>query len=79
MWQKITDEVGDEKRDSLWSHPDLLPTPEDIDDPAGLVARLTGPEPAPDDIDQAIEDLLNDDRDDRPHEGGDGSAEEPKA
>ena len=78
MWQKLTTEVGEERRDHLWSHPDLVPTSEDIDDPAALVARLTGPEPAPDDIDQAIEDLLNDDRDDRPHEADDGSAEEAK-
>lgn len=77
MWQKITDEVGDENRDALWSHPDLVPTSEDIDDPAALIARLTGPEPAPDDVDQAIEDLLNDDRDDRPHESDDGTAKDP--
>lgn len=77
MWQKITDEVGDENRDALWSHPDLVPTSEDIDDPAALIARLTGPEPAPDDVDQAIEDLLNDERDDRPHESDDGTAEDP--
>jgi putative hydrolase len=78
MWQKITDEVGDEKRDSLWSHPDLLPASPDIDDPAELIARLSGPDATADDIDQAIEDLLNDDRDDRPHEADDGSADEPK-
>ena len=71
MWQKITDEVGDEKRDSLWSHPDLLPGSDDIDDPAALIARLSGPDAAADDVDQAIEDLLNDDRDDRPHETDD--------
>jgi len=77
MWQKITDEVGDEKRDSLWSHPDLLPTSQDIDDPTALIARLSGPDVTADDIDQAIEDLLNDDRDDRPHEADDGSADDP--
>ncbi|HEY8912090.1 zinc-dependent metalloprotease [Lacisediminihabitans sp.] len=77
MWQKLTDEVGPEARDELWSHPDLVPTSEDIDDPAALVARLTGPTPAPDDIDQAIEDLLNDTTDDRPHEARDGSADDP--
>jgi len=75
MWQKLTDDVGAERRDSLWSHPDLVPTTQDIDDPVGLVMRLTGAEPERDDIDQAIEDLLNDTRDDRPHEGEDGSAQ----
>jgi putative hydrolase len=77
MWQQITDRVGAEKRDGLWSHPDLVPTSEDIDDPARIIARLSGPAPAPDDIDQAIEDLLNDNDGDRPHESDDGSAEEP--
>jgi putative hydrolase len=79
MWQRITDEAGPEHRDALWSHPDLVPTSEDIDDPTVLIARLAAGEPAPDDIDQAIEDLLNDDRDDRPHEGDDGSALGPDA
>jgi putative hydrolase len=77
MWQRLTDEVGAERRDELWSHPDLVPTPEDIDDPSSLIARLTNPQPEPDDVDQAIEDLLNDDRDDRPREDGSGSAEDP--
>ena len=64
-------------RDDLWSHPDLIPTSEDIDDPAALVARLaSGTGRDRDDVDQAIEDLLNDDRDDRPREGDDGTAEE---
>ena len=74
MWQKITDEVGDEKRDSLWSHPDLLPGSDDIDDPAALIAGLSAAEATTDDIDQAIEDLLNDDSDDRPHEADEGRA-----
>jgi putative hydrolase len=78
MWQKVTDAVGPEVRDDLWSHPDLIPTSEDIDDPAALVARLTSGPVALDDVDQAIEDLLNDDRDDRPRESDDGTAEEPE-
>jgi putative hydrolase len=77
MWQQVTDAVGAEVRDDLWAHPDLIPTSEDIDDPAALVARLTSGPVALDDVDQAIEDLLNDDRDDRPREGDDGTAEEP--
>ncbi len=77
MWQKITDEVGDEKRDSLWSHPDLLPTSSDIDDPSAIVAKLADADATADDVDQAIQDLLNDDRDDRPHEADDGSAADP--
>lgn len=68
MWQQVTDAAGAELRDSLWSHPDLVPTGDDIDDPATLIARLSNPEPELDDIDRAIEDLLNDDSDGRPTE-----------
>ena len=77
MWQAVTDAVGAEQRDALWSHPDLVPTKEDIDDPQALIARLTAGEPELDDIDRAIEDLLGDDSGDRPREGDDGSAQEP--
>ncbi|RNE59066.1 hypothetical protein EEJ31_11645 [Cryobacterium tepidiphilum] len=72
MWQAVTDAVGNDARDALWAHPDLLPTAQDLDDPSGLVARLTGAasgeEPVLDEIDQALEDLLRDDGTERPHE-----------
>ena len=76
MWEAVTDAVGPEQRDALWSHPDVVPTAADIDDPAALVARLTADAPPPDDVDQAIEDLLNDATGERPHENEDGSAED---
>jgi len=68
MWQQLTDAVGAEKRDALWSHPDLVPTSDDIDDPAAFISRVTNPEPELDDVDRAIEDLLNDDDSERPTE-----------
>jgi putative hydrolase len=68
MWRTVTDAVGAEKRDALWAQPDLMPTSDDIDFPEALIARINGENAAPDDIDQAIEDLLNDDSTDRPHE-----------
>jgi len=72
MWQAVTDAVGNEARDALWAHPDILPTSADLDDPQSLVARLTstakGEPPVLDDIDQALADLLRDDNPDRPHE-----------
>lgn len=68
MWQQLTDAVGAERRDALWSHPDLVPSSENIDDPAALIARITDPEPELDDVDRAIEDLLNDEGGDRPTE-----------
>lgn len=69
MWQQVTDAVGAERRDALWSHPDLVPGSGDIDDPTALIARMTNPEPEPDDVDRAIEDLLSDEGgEDRPTE-----------
>lgn len=67
MWQALTDAVGAEKRDALWSHPDLVPGGDDIDDPAGLIERINNPDSEHDAVDRAIEDLLNDDGD-RPTE-----------
>jgi putative hydrolase len=68
MWQQVSDALGPEARDDLWSHPDLVPTADDIDDPAALIERLGTGATTPDSIDQAIEDLLNDDSSDRPSE-----------
>jgi len=63
MWRAVTDAVGIETRDSLWDYPDLMPTAEDIDDPAALVTRLRararGEEPPRDAMDDALEALLN--------------------
>lgn len=62
MWQAVTDAVGVEARDALWSHPDMMPTAEDLDNPAALILRLEaaarGETPAPDEMDRALQDLL---------------------
>ncbi|MFB2556619.1 zinc-dependent metalloprotease [Herbiconiux liangxiaofengii] len=73
LWQQVTDAVGQEQRDALWSHPDLVPTGDDLDDPAALIARLTSPAPEPDEMDQALEDLLREehDRDEQGRDAGD--------
>jgi len=68
MWQQVTDAVGNAVRDDLWSHPDLVPVGEDIDDPRALIARITATEVVPDDIDRAIEELLGDETTERPQE-----------
>lgn len=63
MWQAVTDAVGVGARDALWSHPDLMPTADDLDNPAALISRLEatarGEEPAPDEMDRALQDLLD--------------------
>ena len=62
MWRAVTDAVGVAARDSLWDYPDLMPSAEDIDDPAGLVARLAararGEAPVTDEMDDALARLL---------------------
>jgi len=68
MWRAVSDAVGAAGRDALWAHPDILPTDADIDDPAALVARLTGGTPPQDDIDRALQELLDDTTGERPHE-----------
>ena len=78
MWRQVTDAVGVEARDAMWSHPDLLPTAADLDDPAALVARLTGQTPPDADdaeFDEALEQLLRGETPAGPGEGG----EEPSA
>jgi putative hydrolase len=71
MWQRVTDAVGTGVRDQLWSHPDLLPTSSDLDDPSSLIARLeaeaSGAPRELDEVDQALEDLLRGDTE-RPSE-----------
>jgi putative hydrolase len=58
MWNEITNKVGIQKRDAIWSHPDLLPTDADIKDPTALIAKLSNGAPE-DDMDQALRDLLS--------------------
>lgn len=55
FWTNLSERIGVTKADELWNHPDLLPTPADIDNIDGLIARLAG---GTDDIDQALKDLL---------------------
>ena len=63
MWARVTEAAGPELRDSLWAHPDVMPTAEDLDNPDALIARLTGQAagvlPEPDDMDRALQDLLD--------------------
>lgn len=74
MWRRVTDAVGVEGRDVLWDYPDLMPTSDDIDDPAALIARLQAAargEQAPrDEMDEALDRLLSGD-----DFGADGEAE----
>jgi putative hydrolase len=67
LWASLADARGVEGRDAVWAHPDLLPTPADLDDPDGFVHR--------DEIDiSGLEDLMRGD-----DKGGDsGTGEGPE-
>jgi len=39
LWTSVGESRGTEGRDTLWAHPDLLPSLADLDDPAGFVER----------------------------------------
>jgi len=55
MWQLLTSRLGPEQRDSLWSHPDQLPSREELNDPESLIARVQS---GGDDFDKALRDFL---------------------
>ena len=62
MWRAVGDAVGQDVRDGLWDYPDLVPTADDIDDPAALIARLEasarGEEAPLDEMDEALAQLF---------------------
>jgi len=39
LWRLLGEQRGLDGREALWEHPDLIPTAEDLDDPAGFVGR----------------------------------------
>jgi putative hydrolase len=60
LWGSLRSRQGKEARDAVWAHPDLLPTPAQLDDPLGFredlpeVTELTD-----EDFDKAIGELLD--------------------
>jgi putative hydrolase len=73
IWSGLTDARGVSGRDAVWSHPDLLPTADDFDDPDGFVRGR--PEL---DI-SGLEDMASGDgdRDDDGKPDGDGQPDQP--
>ena len=52
LWDRLTQAVGIDARDSVWQHPDLLPSAHDLDEPAGFIDRAVGGDTSG--IDEAI-------------------------
>jgi putative hydrolase len=64
---------GPQARDAVWEHPDLLPGPADLDDPAGYLDRRAAQADAHADVDAALAQILGEGRDDGPRaDGGPG-------
>ncbi|MET1156340.1 zinc-dependent metalloprotease [Arthrobacter sp.] len=74
LWAALKEERGIEGRDDVWNHPDLLPTPEDLDDPAGFSARRKLLDASEAEVDEALQKLLSGGFDEQP---GDDSSPEP--
>ncbi len=59
LWGSLRTRQGVEARDAVWTHPDLLPTPADLDDPLGFRESVTAPaELSDEEFDAALNDLL---------------------
>jgi len=57
MWREVGTKLGIDQRDALWNHPDLVPTEVDVENPSGLIERLTAVG-SNDDIDDELRKLL---------------------
>ena len=55
LWERLTEAVGADARDGVWQHPDLLPSAEDLDEPAAFIDRMVGGDTSG--MDQALADL----------------------
>jgi putative hydrolase len=52
LWWGVTERHGVSGRDAVWSHPDLLPTADDLDDPLGFADTLGSASPEVPDLDE---------------------------
>ena len=60
LWGSLRTRQGAEARDGVWTHPDLLPTDADLDDPLGFREDATAPDELSEaDFDAGLADLLD--------------------
>ncbi len=60
LWGSLRSRQGQQARDAVWAHPDLLPTSADLDDPLGFREHVEEPEALTDaEFDAALADLLD--------------------
>ncbi|GAA1172830.1 zinc-dependent metalloprotease [Nesterenkonia xinjiangensis] len=59
LWAHLRETSGMSGRDEVWSHPDVQPTEEDLDDPHGFLARQAEREAESARIDEELQKLLD--------------------
>ncbi|GAA4416459.1 zinc-dependent metalloprotease [Georgenia halophila] len=59
LWAALGAEYGTAERDALWSHPDLMPSADELDDPSGFVAGRKAARAAEEDVDAALAAMLD--------------------
>jgi putative hydrolase len=81
LWWSVTEKRGVSGRDAIWSHPDLLPTADDLDDPLGFGEKAGATEAdfvAPDDL-SGLDGLDDPDSSEGPDAPKSEGPDEPKA
>ena len=73
LWERLTQAAGVDARDGVWQHPDLLPSAEDLDEPAGFIDRVIGGDTSG--IDEAIAKLEEGGPDTQAGDSGGGSVD----
>ncbi len=58
LWAAVQHSRGQEGRDAVWGHPDLLPTSSDLGDPLAFAAGGLQDGPVEDDLDAELRRLL---------------------
>ena len=71
VFAAIRSQRGAQARDALWAHPDLLPTPDDLEDPLGFAQ---GSGAVPDTI-EGLEAPGGESENESGNESGDGSTQ----
>ncbi|MGY1751360.1 zinc-dependent metalloprotease [Modestobacter sp. SYSU DS0511] len=74
VWGAMAQQHGSAERDRLWSHPDLLPTSEDLDEPLDFVARQGAGDP----LAQLTADGLDEQSRDEAADGGEPQGDDPE-
>ena len=60
LWERLTTAAGIDARDAVWNHPDLMPSADDLDDPASFIDRVIGGDVSSADVDALIAEIEKD-------------------